>query len=303
MSLTPSELNRLKSLPCFKEIVDISMVVDGMSHTCSKVTTVSQVYFVKKLNSDTAKEEIISCCYAAEFGLSPKVIYHDNTWLVTEFIGGVTLFKANISAERCINKSLLLMAKLHQLSSEIKTDAIPYLDTLKSVKRLFTNPVPFAKEQQLVLANITDRLTSLIEAEQRLSGAANVLCHGDMNYSNILFDRAKKAWLIDFECSHLAPVEFDLSMFIAVNNISTLHLDDIVASYIILVPNYQPNKKLLTYYLLYSFFINGLWYLDNAKDPEVTNHLTSLALEQWTAFDSFAVQSFVDLPKLKALIN
>ena len=302
MSLTSSELNTLKSLPCFEEVIDISPVVEGMSHTCSKVTTVSQVYFVKQLNSDTAKEEVISCRYAAKYGLSPKVIYHDNTWLVSEFIRGTTVNKANIGSDSCIKTSLLLMAKFHQLLPQLKVDAIPYLDTSKSVQRLFTNPVPLASEQRVILANITDRLTSKIEAEQKLSGAANVLCHGDMNYSNILVDKAKKTWLIDFECSHLAPVEFDLSMFIAVNNIPIQRMGEVVASYMVLVPNYQPNKTLLTYYLLYSFFINGLWYLDNTKDPEVTNHLTSLALEQWGAFDNFAVQSLIDLPKLKPLV-
>lgn len=303
MSLTCSELNALKSLSCFEEVLNISMLVDGMSHTCSKVTTASQIYFVKKLNNETANEEIISSLLAAKHRLSPTVIYHDNTWLVTEYVDSITVDKTEFGANKCINTALTLMAKLHQLVPQRNTGTIPYLDTLKSVQRLFTNPVPLPARKRVTLADITEILTAKIQAEQKLSGAENVLCHGDINYSNILVDKTQEAWLIDFECSHLAPVEFDLSMFIAVNNISTHLVEDIVASYTVLVPNYQPNQTLLTYYLLYSFFINGLWYLDNTNDSKANNPLRSLAIEQWSAFDNFAVQNHLDLPELVPLIT
>ena len=303
MSLTSSELNALKSLSCFEEVLDVSMLVDGMSHTCSKVTTSSQSYFVKKLNNETAEEEVVSSLLAAKHRLSPKVIYYDETWLVTEYIDSIILDKAEFSIDKFITTSLTLMAKLHQLLPQLKTGAIPNLDTLKSVQRLFTNPVPLPSQQRLILADITDTLTSKIETEQRLSDTVNVLCHGDINYSNIVFDKTQQPWLIDFECSHLAPVEFDLSMFIAVNNIPTHLVDDILTCYTDLVPNYRPNQTLITYYLLYSFFINGLWYLDNRNDSKGNNHLRSLAIEQWSAFDNFAVKHHLDIPKLMPLIS
>jgi thiamine kinase-like enzyme len=303
MSLTSSELNALKSLPCFEEVLDVSMLVDGMSHTCSKVTTSSQSYFVKKLNNETAKEEVVSSRLAAKHGLSPRVIYHDNTWLVTEYIDGITLDKIELSGSHYISTGLSLMFKLHQLVPQSNTEAIPLLDTSKSVQRLFTNPSAIPAQHSLILADITDTLTLKINTEQRHSNVANVLCHGDVNYSNILFDKTQQPWLIDFECSHLAPVEFDLSMFIAVNNIPTHLVDDIVTCYTGFLPNYRPNQTLITYYLLYSFFINGLWYLDNTNDSKVNNHLRSLAIEQWSAFDNFVVKHHLDIPKLMPLIS
>ncbi len=303
MSLTSSELNALKSLSCFAEVLDVSMLVDGMSHTCSKVTTSSQSYFVKKLNNETAEEEVVSSRLSAKHGLSPKVIYYDETWLVTEYIDSITVDKAEFRTDKCITTSLTLMAKLHQLLPQLKTGAISNLDTLKSVQRLFTNPVSLPSRQRTILADITDILTSKIEAEQKLSGTENVLCHGDINYSNILFDKTQQPWLIDFECSHLAPVEFDLSMFIAVNNIPTHLVDNILTCYTGLVSNYRPNQTLITYYLLYSFFINGLWYLDNTNDSKGNNHLRSLAIEQWSAFDNFALKHHLDIPKLMPLIS
>ena len=303
MSLTSSQLDTLKSLPCFEAIMDISLLADGMSHTCIKVTTPSQIFFVKRLNIETAREEVFSSQYAAKSGLSPSVIYHDNIWLVTEFIEGITLDKTELSRCQCIYTGLSLMAKLHQLMPQHNTIPIPYLDTSKSVQRLFTNPNSILATQRLILGDVTEILTFNIDTQQSISGAAIVLCHGDINYSNIIIDHTQKPWLIDFECSHLAPIEFDLSMFIAINNISPLHIGEIVNRYITLVPSYRPNNKLLTYYILYSFFINGLWYLDNVNDLKTNKHLRSLAIEQWSAFDSFAIKQSIDIPKLMPLIS
>ena len=303
MSLTSSELNALRSLPCFKKVVDISLLIDGMSHTCIKVTTALQLFFVKKLNSETAREEVLSSRYTAKHGLSPRVIYHDNYWLVTDYIVGITLDKTVFTGSQCIDTALSLMAKLHQLMPQPNNETIPDLDTSKSVQRLFTNPSSIPSQQRLFLADITKTLTLKIDAEQKRLNTANILCHGDINYSNILIDEAQQPWLIDFECSHLAPVEFDLSMFIAVNNISPRHISEIVNSYTALDSSYMPNNTLLTYYLLYSYFINGLWYLDNTNDSKVNCHLKSLAIEQWSAFDNFAVKNHIDIPKLMLLIS
>lgn len=303
MSLTSSQLNSLRSLPCFEKVVDISLLIDGMSHTCIKVTTALQVFFVKKLNSETAETEVLSSKYAAKHGLSPRIIYHDNAWLVTDYIVGITLDKNELSSSQCIDTGLTLMAKLHQLVPQPNAKTIPCLDTSESVRRLFTNPNSIPSQQKLFLADITETLTLKIGIEQKRSDVTNIICHGDINYSNIIIDETRQSWLIDFECSHLAPVDFDLSMFIAINNISPLHIDEIVNRYMSLVPSYKPNKILLTYYLLYSYFINGLWYLDNTNDAKINNHLRSLAIEQWSAFDSFVVKYHLDIPKLIPLIS
>jgi thiamine kinase-like enzyme len=303
MSLTSSELNSIKSLPCFSVIVELFLLTDGMSHTCVKVTTPEQVFLAKKLNQDTAITEVFSALTCSNTGLSPNVIYHDNEWLVTEFITGTSLAKYELKSSEKISTALILMAKLHQLPPLQNNLSIPTLNTTKSVNRLFTNPASFNEHQKLILEELTEILTLNIKTQQKCSGTSIVLCHGDINYSNILIDNTRKPWLIDFECAHLAPVEFDLSMFIAVNNISTHHISVMVNNYMKLIPSYQLNNKLLTYYLLYSFFINGLWYLDNIHDPKVNNLFRTLAIEQWSAFDKFAFAQSITMPKLADIIS
>ena len=139
----------------------------------------------------------------------------------------------------------------------------------------------------------------------------NVVCHGDLNFTNILHDNDNTAWLIDFECAQLAPPEFDLAMFIAVNNIATQDITHIIAEYSALMPTSRLNKSLLHYYLLFSLLINGLWYLSTMKpiditkmeNTEVENKVYGLAIEQWSTFDRFSLQYMNTLPKLLTLIN
>ncbi len=311
MTLYADVFNSLNCLPCFNDIKGFSFLTDGLSQTAIKVNTATQTFFAKKLNEETASTEIFCAvlCAADSSGqvanhpLSPSVIYHDQQWLVTEYITGITLADSNLESEVKMATALSLMAPLHKLAVSLSKQSIPRLDTTQSVKRLLTKPALFLTYQNQILDKLTKYLTSTIGSLIKVSQSPSVLCHGDINFSNILMDNTQTPWLIDFECAHLAPVEFDLAMFIAVNNIATVQISEIVDEYRKLVPSYQPNKKLLTYYILYSFYINGLWYFDNINEDDSTTHLKSFAVEQWSAFDCFAIEHAIPVPNLMSLID
>jgi thiamine kinase-like enzyme len=160
--------------------------------------------------------------------------------------------------------------------------------------------------------SLSNTICSLITDTQRV----NVVCHGDLNFTNVLHDNDNTAWLIDFECAQLAPPEFDLAMFIAVNNIATQDITHIIAKYCALMPTCRLNSSLLHYYLLFSHLINGLWYLSNTKPVDITktehtevesieaeNKMYGLAIEQWSAFDRFSLEYMITLPSLQRLID
>ena len=308
-----SDLNTLKSLPCFTTIVEMSLLAEGMSHTCFKVTTPERVLLAKKLNQETAITEVFSALTCSKKGLSPKVVYHDNDWLVTVFVTGTSLAQSGLESTKKISTALRLMAKLHQLDLPQNNQSLPTLDTSKSVNHLLTNPVSFNKHKRLNLISVTETLTNDINAQIALCDTPSVICHGDLNFTNILIESTitnkdginhrRKPWLIDFECTHLAPVEFDLAMFIAVNNISDDQLNEIVSRYSAFIPSYHLNKKLLTFYILYSFLINGLWYLDNINHSKANSLFRRLAIKQWSAFDSYVIKQSIDLHKLLPLIR
>ncbi|WP_057829879.1 phosphotransferase [Colwellia sp. TT2012] len=300
-------INSLQSLPCFTEIQAISLLADGLSQTAIKVSTASQVFFAKKLNDETASTEISCALFFARKDakqqLSPPVIYHDQQWLVTEFIHGITLADAELKIQVKISIALTLMAQLHQLPTSVAKQAIKPLNTTRSIKRLLTNPAPLLTKKSHLLDNVTKSLSCTINSLIDASQSPSMLCHGDINFTNILLDDQQRSWLIDFECAHLAPVEFDLAMFIAVNNIADHHIAGIVNDYRKLVVSYQPNLKLLNYYILYSFYINGLWYFDNSKNLPAGNRLYTLAIEQWSAFDHFATHHSIAITKLMPVVS
>jgi len=308
MTLMQSNLNTLKSLPCFTTILEMSLLAEGMSHNCFKVTTPEQVLLAKKLNQETAITEVFSALTCSKKGLSPKVVYHDNDWLVTVFIAGTSLAQSELESTKKISTALRLIAKLHQLDLPQDNQSFPTLDTAKSVNHLLTNTVLFNQYQIHKLMSITKILTNDINTQISLHSIPNVVCHGDLNFTNILIDNLitenrEKPWLIDFECTHLAPVEFDLAMFVAVNNFTHQQLSEIITRYSKLAPNYRVNYKLLTCYILYSYFINGLWYLDNVNHSKADTDFRTLAIEQWSTFDSYAVKQSVALPKLLPMVN
>ncbi len=315
MTLHADLINSLKSLPCFDEIKAISLLANGLSQTSLKVTTPSQLYFAKKLNSESANTEV-SCallcsltCVSEDLGqdskhpLSPRVIYHDQQWLITEFISGIVLANSDLKNNVKISTALALMAKLHQLPSAVTKQSINQLNTTLSVKRLLTDPVPFIANHCQFLEKVTISLSVTIDRLTMATKSPVVLCHGDINFTNILLDEEQKPWLIDFECAHLAPVEFDLAMFIAINNIANCRITGIVNDYGKLISRYRPNSKLLNHYILYSFYINGLWYFDNINELAADKPMYALGIEQWSAFDRFANEHSIALPKLMSIID
>ena len=319
MALHADLINSLKSLPCFDEIKAISLLANGLSQTSLKVTTASQVFFAKKLNGETSSTEVSCALLCANYStkqasgaeskyhLSPQVLYHDHQWLVTEFVNGTALADSDVKNDIKISTALTLMAELHQLPTAVANQSINQLKPTLSAKRLLTNPAALLANQSPFLDKVTKSLSTTIATLIMAANSPSVLCHGDINFTNILLDKEQKSWLIDFECAHLAPVEFDLAMFIAVNNIADDKIAEIVNDYgklvAHLVPRYRPNSKLLNYYILYSFYINGLWYFDNINELVADNLMYALGIEQWSAFDRFANEHSIVIPKLMSIIN
>jgi thiamine kinase-like enzyme len=295
MTIQPDVIDSLKSLPCFTEIQEISLLTGGLSQTCVKVATAEQMYFAKKLNSKTARGEANAAFACAKQGISPNVIYHDKQWLVTEFFDCQTLAKADYTLDSKVTIALKLMASCHNLSTSNDHQEVPSLDARQTVNALLSNPAPLLSSQGDILDKATRVLSDTIDNLIYNTKSISVLCHGDVNFTNVLLDNSRVAWLIDFECAHRAPIEFDLAMFIAVNDLSANNQTKIIDYYTSLAPSASINLTLLNYYQLYSFYINGLWYIE--KD------LFSLATTQWLAFDKLACKQSTNLPKLIPLLD
>lgn len=299
-------IDEIKNLPCFIDTrCTVELLTGGDSHACFKVTVfelnLTKKYFAKSFfeHQDTASAEISSNLLAADVGLTPSIIYHSPLWLVSEFIVGDSLANfevANVS-HVSINKAIIamnLMVKIHQLAPSDNHQVLDIARLLNKQKNQ-----PHVTPLQLVALNITISKIAPKQAEPH----ELVLCHGDVNYGNIRLNDTfaqdyslEKTWLVDYECSYLAEVEYDIAMFIAVNEMATQEIDIVIASYekcanINVAKNLMRvvNKEKVRAYLACCYLINGLWYYETASEKEQYNALMAKARQQFNLFDQLAL--------------
>ena len=206
--------------------------------------------------------------------------------------------------------------KPNKVETPEATNVIPQLAIEQTVSQLFEDLSLQQKNadnrylslaQQNRLQAIADVL--LQELAQLKAGQSNdVFCHGDANFSNVIKKENSKKntdnsryQLIDFECACIAPIEYELAMLMAVNEIQSSKTEQIIALYCQLssrphssntlqqsrltnkenktinaaensmeivdnlavstVNSGYINKRLVTRYRYLGFIINGLWYL------------------------------------------
>jgi thiamine kinase-like enzyme len=266
--------NYLRDLACFNHVESINEIASGLSQHCFTVHADDKLYFAKTLHSNVESKAALS---TAKNGLSPAVFYHDQQWLITEFVNGDSLALSEIDKTDKINCAISLMVQCHQHSAELpELTPVAIIDDL-----IFSGNFSAQKKDEYL------RLSKSIIPPLK-SSVESVCCHGDLNFSNVLVDHKKNAWLVDYECACTAPAEYDLAMFIAVNNIAENNISEIIEQYERQSPATKINSQLLQSYLVFSYFINSLWY-NNAYQSQNDITLLSLHQQQWQRFISLAV--------------
>jgi len=269
----------IKGLPCFNHDAIIKEINAGQSSKCFKVLVVNEkgqetAYFVKYNNAATFFDEVNASKEAALSAISPNVIYHDEHWLVNEFIEGTTLDNACIPTEEKINITLNLMEKLEHLSI-----SLPVVN-LQNIITDIINHSCFSLVQRDYIQNVQSTLPCL-------NTATGVVCHGDINFSNVIVTK-DHSWLIDFECACVADKEYELAMFFAVNLLNKTEQEYSINKYNAKHANQTINVFKLSHCLLYTYLINGLWYIEKYKDINNTaadkKRFYCLALQQLIGF-------------------
>ncbi|NQZ22450.1 MAG: phosphotransferase [Colwellia sp.] len=316
MSVLVSKSNKvtfaeISDLPCFIDgHCQISVLIKGESHLCFKVVFskngVQKHYFVKSLSEHqlTSQAEVNSHLSAAEHGFAPAVIFYSSLWLVSEFIEGYSLqqFCANhpkFSLASKVTIAMSLMTKNHQLKASKEHLVINVAELLTSLVNLNI----YTQRQKVVLTQIIKKTTSFPSSNNNL-----VLCHGDVNDENIRLSTEFKTnqlnentWLVDFECSSLAEAEYDIAMYLAINQLSVSNIDEVVYSY----QQYSTsliNSEKVRGYLACCYLINGLWYLEAGSESEQAKAFAAKACQQFVLFDQLALAEDKVVPLLNALL-
>lgn len=292
MTAVSAKIDEIKHLPCFSHILSITSITAGSSQNCYKVTDSSGVYFTKSLHPLTAKAEISATQLAASNGLSPLVVYSNNEWLVCEYIDNP------LETSQVLSTPINLMAKLHQIALPNNLIHIPCLNV-----QLIADDLIHSSDKLKTSITIDCLSKVIIDfANYYLNQAksSQVLCHGDLNFSNILSGEKEQNWLIDFECTQIAPIEFDIAMFIAINNINPEGIKDVLSLYNRFYPAPVLNSDLVNGFVLYAHYINALWYFNRINDEQLDCQFKAGLIEQCEAFDGFAKFKAMTLPSLSS---
>lgn len=259
-----NKTTELSNLPCFKHIETISPIYEGYSSHCFTIYADNKKYFVKNISS---AQEVNASKIAAQQQISPRVVYHDPSWLVTEFIEGKSLALSEGSIEHKTLIAIQLMAQYHQT----KNQSIP-LEPNNIANELINN-LNLSEMQKREFLQVAKQLSAPLVHCENL-----VCCHGDINFGNIIISQEGKPYLIDFDSVCKAPAEYDLAMFIAVNNLSKNDVPRVIECYRRNI-HHNIDQSRLCNYLPFSYLINGLWYL-HAYNCTNNLQLKTLAKQQ-----------------------
>ena len=289
---------KIKQLPCFDLRDDESLLITkieaGQSSSCFDVsitnnknitsdnvsiTSTKQRYFVKyDSNASFFENELKTSKAASNINLSPHVIYAEKNWLVNEFIYAESLDSTTSNIENKIEIAIKLMQQCHTLDV-----SLPELNINEIITHIIASK-SFSIAQREHIQLLLTCMSTIGDKPQSHS----VVCHGDINFSNIITAN-NKAWLIDFECACLAEKEFEVAMFMAINFLNADGQALTLACYEKLnnANDITIDQKKLAQYISYSYLINGLWYFDKAQGlqgSEMTE-FHYLAVQQLTQFD------------------
>jgi len=279
-------IDEIKSLPCFVDhVVEVAAISAGLSQHCFNVSLFNGLtdknahYFVKSLSDSLIENsQVMSAKLASTIAISPNVVYHNHQWLVTEFIDGRTLDIIQMAVEEKIDIAINLLSRLHQLTS---ITSIPRFSVAAMIEQQI-NQDCFNEAQQTFVNVLMQKHFTFP------TGTNTVLCHGDLNFSNIIIDQQQKPWLLDFECTFVGDAEFDIAMFITVNQLSTELVVESIASYQTQT-DCLLNPALIEAYMACCYLLNGLWYQGHAQTSANKAQYLGLAFQQYQGFDQLAL--------------
>lgn len=277
-------------------IISIIEIQQGFSQHCFEISTSTQHYIAKVFikGKDSQNNELTAYqVLNRQTDFTAKLLWHSSHVILLEKLSGQLLINAPIDINRKLEKTLDAVIKLHQLDVRLfnRCQSVEFNVLFSD---LFVGLI-IPDDSFSLVANFIDK--TLVELKQYTSSDIDndnkkaldyVLCHGDLNFANIFYqykrddckaERDEQVKLIDFECLALMPREYDLAMLLAVNELDSAHIVDLVhlyrVGYNVEMRNSQTseqvlvlNEELIQLYYQLALLINGLWYF---KKYQATN--------------------------------
>lgn len=209
-------------------VLDFSLIDNSMSNTGYVVTTTSGRYFLKLYSNTTDKVEAAAYSFLQGKINVPKLYYFDGSkqrfqysYAIEEYLPGTSL-KCFILAENTYSNNIayeigrtcaILHRKKYSHDAWLEQDlreqsVIPKTDA--HILQLLDD-----KAGEYLRPETKKRLSNYIKSNPLLFdriSSESVLCHGDINYMNILI-AYDKVWFIDFEFAHAGSIYHDIGKY------------------------------------------------------------------------------------------
>jgi thiamine kinase-like enzyme len=220
-----------------------------------------------KYDMKRREEEIKIHSFAASIGISPPLIYIDDKleFIIMPYIDGYTLsnYKSNISKdtndkinERIVNRIAVMLAKLHDYKGDYEQNRPQIWRAKKHYER--------AKKRGNAFPSIYENLYREYYQEGYEANLNYrddlVLCHGDLNPSNIIIAKNGSIYLLDWTSATWDNKYTDLGYFSFLNGVSKEQSKMFLSSYLGQEANEEQFKKLQRAQKRTSFLTSTVWF-------------------------------------------
>lgn len=195
-----------------------------------RATTSAEERFVRlaragteRLGADLEAEATVLRC-VPEAGLAPPVVRCDpsSRLLVTQWVRSAESPPAP-SSGRAIVAVAHALQRLHALAPPAGLRRVDFRQQSRSLPGAAS-----AATAGAALAQAADEIFARLDAAAR----PLVLCHHDVHAQNMLFDRAGRLWLVDWEYAGLGDPVFDLASYASQQQLDATAVSSLVREYV-----------------------------------------------------------------------
>lgn len=225
-------VERVKSLSCWTSTdVDVAPLEGGITNRNYVVQDAGRQFVVRQcadgsqLGIDRRNER---ACHraAAEIGVSPALIHHEQEFLVSDFVVGRTLSGADLHDADCLRRAARALKTLHGAWGELSGEMLFF----SSFQTIRSYAFTAAERGAQLPSNLNLILADVRALESSIAPYRPVLCHNDLLPANLI-DTGEAIWIVDWELAGIGHPLFDLGGLISNAELTNELADELLTSY------------------------------------------------------------------------
>lgn len=222
----------------FKEFTIVKLQGGTTKAKNYKITTKEKDYVLRILDPNTSSkerhQEIEAAAYAGKLEIGPRIFYTDSNHeaMIMEFVKGETLNPFLLKDKAVLRACLQHMQRLHRSRGSFPQGLTVFERIKLRLQNLKQSSIPFPAKA------IDEALTKLCDIEKIFQTHSLVPCHNDLNALNVILEgRAVK--FIDWTDAGIGYAYNDLGYFILINQIGEERYEEVLTSYLGVLPSSQ----------------------------------------------------------------